>query len=54
MKKKSKNRIKVAVLDSGVDYGNDIAPSYSVILVPGEEDVIYLKFVLNMSGERKN
>ncbi|MBO5488655.1 MAG: S8 family peptidase [Eubacterium sp.] len=38
-KKKSKNKIKVAVLDSGVDYGNDIDLSYSVTLVPGEEEM---------------
>lgn len=36
-KKKCKNKVKVAVLDSGVDYGNDIELAYSVSLVPKEE-----------------
>ena len=37
--KKPRNKIKVAVLDSGVDYGNDIELSYSVSLVPHEEEM---------------
>lgn len=37
--KKSKNRIKVAVLDSGVDFGNDIDLAGTITLVPGEEDM---------------
>lgn len=36
---KTKHKIKVAVLDSGVDCENDIDLSYSVSLVPGEENV---------------
>lgn len=35
----SRNRIKIAVLDSGVDYGNDIELAGSVTLVPGEEEM---------------
>lgn len=36
---KTRHKIKVAVLDSGVDCENDIDLSYSVSLVPGEENV---------------
>ena len=32
-------KVKIAVLDSGVDYGNDIELASSVSLVPGEEEL---------------
>lgn len=32
-------KVKVAVLDSGVDYGNDIAYTEQINLVPGEEEL---------------
>ena len=35
----TKNKIKIAVLDSGVDYGNDIELVESISLVPGEEEI---------------
>lgn len=38
-KKDGKEKIKVAVLDSGVDCGNDISLAYSISLVPGEEEM---------------
>ena len=38
-KKSVKKKIKVAVLDSGVDDGNDLDLAYSVTLVPGEEEM---------------
>lgn len=34
-----KHKVKVAVLDSGVDYGNDIDLAYTITLVPGEEEM---------------
>ena len=34
-----REKIKVAVLDSGVDCGNDISLAYSISLVPGEEEM---------------
>lgn len=34
-----KNKVKIAVLDSGVDDGNDIDLAYSITLVPGEEEM---------------
>lgn len=37
--KKTHNKIKIAVLDSGVDYGNDIDLAESISLVPGEEEM---------------
>lgn len=37
-KAQRKKRVKIAVLDSGVDYGNDIDLEYSVNLVPGRKD----------------
>ena len=38
-KKSVKKKIKVAVLDSGVDDGNDLDLAYSATLVPGEEEM---------------
>ena len=38
-KKKTKNGVKIAILDSGVDAGNDIDLAYSISLVPGEEEM---------------
>lgn len=37
--KKSNNKVKIAILDSGVDWGNDIALAYQTSLVPGEEEM---------------
>lgn len=42
VKKNTKNqneKIKIAILDSGVDCGNDISLAYSISLVPGEEEM---------------
>ena len=36
---KPAQRIKVAVLDSGIDWGNDINLAYQVSLVPDEEEM---------------
>ncbi len=36
---KGKDKVKIAVLDSGVDDGNDIDLAYSITLVPGEEEM---------------
>lgn len=33
------NHVKVAIIDSGIDWGNDINLVYQVSLVPGEEDM---------------
>ena len=38
-KRKNKERIKIAILDSGIDWGNDIDLAYQVSLVPGEEEM---------------
>ncbi len=40
-KTKKKNRVRIVVLDSGVDYGNDIDidPSKTISLVPGESEI---------------
>lgn len=38
-KKKSKEKVKIAILDSGVDYGNDIDVAQTITLVPGEEEM---------------
>jgi len=38
-KKDIKDRVKIAVLDSGVDIGNDIDLAGAISLVPGEEEV---------------
>ncbi len=40
-KTKKKNRVRIAVLDSGVNYGNDIDidPSKTISLVPGESEI---------------
>lgn len=38
-RKRSKKKVKVAVLDSGVDYGNDIDLAYTTTLVPEEEEI---------------
>ena len=35
----SEKRVKVAVIDSGIDWGNDINLAYQVSLVPGEEEM---------------
>lgn len=37
--KKSNNKVKIAILDSGVDWGNDIDLAYQTSLVPGEEEM---------------
>lgn len=37
--KKPKKKIKIAILDSGVDWGNDIELKETVSLVPGEENM---------------
>ncbi len=34
-----RDRVKIAVLDSGVDYGNDIDLAGTVSLIPGEEEI---------------
>ncbi len=36
---KAPHRIKVAILDSGIDWGNDIDLAYQISLVPGEEEM---------------
>ena len=38
-KRKNNERIKIAILDSGIDWGNDINLAYQVSLVPGEEEM---------------
>lgn len=38
-KKSNDSKVKIAILDSGVDYGNDIELAASVTLVPGEEEM---------------
>ncbi len=35
--RKMKKRVKIAILDSGIDYGNDIQLAETVTLVPGED-----------------
>ena len=35
----NKKKVKIAVLDSGVDYGNDIDLQDTITLIPGEEDM---------------
>ena len=35
--KKKKQKVKIAILDSGIDYGNDIQLAETVTLVPGED-----------------
>lgn len=35
--KKIKKKVKIAILDSGIDYGNDIQLAETVTLVPGED-----------------
>lgn len=37
--KSGENKIKVAILDSGIDWGNDIDLAYQISLVPGEEEM---------------
>lgn len=37
--KKRRKKVKIAVLDSGVDYGNDIELAETITLVPGEEEM---------------
>ncbi len=37
--KKSNNKVKIAILDSGVDWGNDIDLAYQTSLVPREEEM---------------
>lgn len=37
--KKEKSNIKIAILDSGVDYANDIKLEETISLVPGEEEM---------------
>lgn len=39
MKRSNKNQVKVAVLDSGIDWGNDIDLVGSYTLIPGEEEM---------------
>ena len=36
---KQNEKVKIAILDSGVDCGNDISLVYSISLVPGEEEM---------------
>lgn len=38
-KEENAERIKVAILDSGIDWGNDINLRYQISLVPGEEEM---------------
>lgn len=38
-KKKTKRKVKIAVIDSGVDWGNDIDLEETITLVPGEEEM---------------
>lgn len=38
-RKKGKEKVKIAILDSGVDYGNDIDVAQTITLVPGEEEM---------------
>ena len=40
--KSNKNKVKVALLDSGVDLFNDIEVKESINLLPGEEEVLPL------------
>lgn len=47
-KNKLKKKIKIALLDSGVDAGNDISLAYSISLVPGEEEMT--KIFMDGSG----
>lgn len=47
-KNKLKKKIKIALLDSGVDAGNDISLAYSISLVPGEEEMT--KMFMDGSG----
>ncbi|MCI8365289.1 MAG: S8 family serine peptidase [Eubacterium sp.] len=47
-KNKLKRKIKIALLDSGVDAGNDISLAYSISLVPGEEEMT--KIFMDGSG----
>lgn len=36
---KENERIKIAILDSGIDWGNDINLAYQISLVPGEDEM---------------
>lgn len=36
---KGKKKVKIAILDSGIDWGNDIELAYQTSLVPGEEEM---------------
>lgn len=47
-KNKLKKKIKIALLDSGVDAGNDISLAYSISLIPGEEEMT--KIFMDGSG----
>ena len=38
-KEKGREKVKIAILDSGVDYGNDIDVAQTITLVPGEEEM---------------
>ena len=38
-KKDNKEKVKIAILDSGVDWGNDIDVAQTITLVPGEEEM---------------
>ena len=38
-RKKTKRKVKIAVIDSGVDWGNDIDLEETITLVPGEEEM---------------
>lgn len=38
-KKPNASKVKIAILDSGIDYGNDIELAASITLVPGEEEM---------------
>lgn len=41
-KQENKKHVKIAILDSGIDWGNDIDLVYQVSLVPGEEEMTQL------------
>ena len=41
-KNKESQKVKIAVLDSGVDFGNDIDVEKTITLVPGEDEMSFL------------
>lgn len=38
-KESGEHPVKIAILDSGIDWGNDINLAYQTSLVPGEEEM---------------